>query len=56
MTDGTAGNVTRPTGRSDAGGIDPLAKRILLDLAIAVAGFLMIVAAVVLAVDGLSLS
>lgn len=54
MTDGTAGNVTRPTSRSAAGGVDPLAKRILLDLAIATAGFLMIVAAVVLTVDGLS--
>jgi hypothetical protein len=41
---------------ADQRGSDPLAKTIMLDLLITTAGFLMVVVAVVLAVEGLRLS
>ncbi len=56
MFDGLRGMAERRSDAAGRGAGDPLARTILLDLLITSAGFLMVVVAVVLAVQGLSVN
>jgi hypothetical protein len=50
------GRSARNAGKADRRGADPLARTIVMDLLITTSGFLLMVVAVVLTVEGLSLN